>query len=117
MDLKLNRETHDLAVDNYDLSINTGKELVEQRLKQSLWFFLGEWYLDITDGVPYYRDILIKAPIQITVESVLKSTILRTPGVLELTKFLLEYENDTRSLELNFGVLSTFGNIEISEVL
>lgn len=117
MDLQLNSVTHDLQVVNYDLKLNTGNALVQQRLKQSLWFFLGEWYLDITDGVPYYRDILVKAPVQITVESILKSTILETPDVLELTQFDLDYTNAPRELGLNFTVKTTFGSITLSEVL
>ncbi len=117
MDLQLNNETHDLQVINYDLALNTGNALVQQRLKQSLWFFLGEWYLDVTDGVPYYQDILVKAPVQITVESILKSTILETPDVLELTNFDLTYENDTRQLFLDFTVTTTFGTVTISEEL
>lgn len=117
MDLKLNEITHDLEVVNYDLALNNGNELVRQRLKQSLWFFLGEWYLDVTDGVPYYRDIFIKSPVQITVESILKTTILETPDVLELTEFSLEYENTTRQLSLTFTVKTTFGTLTMSEEL
>lgn len=115
--MQLNNDTHDLQVVNYDLALNTGNALVQQRLKQSLWFFLGEWYLDVTDGVPYYQDILVKAPVQITVESILKSTILETPDVLELTQFDLTYENDTRRLFLDFTVNTTFGSVTINEEL
>lgn len=115
MDLLLDRDTHDLVVENYDLNLSDGLQLVEQRLRQSLWFFFGEWFLDITDGVPYYEDILVKAPIQITVESILKDTILATPGVLKITQFDVEYTNSTRNLTLDFAVSTDFGNLEISE--
>lgn len=117
MDLTLDPNTHDLAVTNYDLSLNAGLPLIQQRLKQSLWFFLGEWYLDITDGVPYYENVLVKAPVQLTLESTFKQAILDTPGVLELTKFDLEYTNATRQLALDFQVNSFYGSTELSEVI
>jgi hypothetical protein len=117
MDLQLDLNSHDLVLENYDLQLNTGLALVQQRLKQSLLFFLGEWFLDVTDGVPYYQDIFIKAPDIITVESIFKSTILETPDVLELISFELEYTNIDRGLSLEFEVKTTFGNLTISEVL
>jgi len=117
MDLQLDTQSHDLIVANYDLQLNTGLSLVQQRLKQSLIFFLGEWYLDVTDGVPYYQDILIKSPVRITVESILKTTIIETPGVLELTSFELEYTPASRELHLDFRVKTEFGDLELSEVL
>lgn len=117
MDLQLDTDTHDLAITNYDISLISGLSLVQQRLKQSLLFFLGEWYLDTTDGVPYYQDILIKAPVQVTVESIFKATILETPDVLELKKFEVTYDNTERRFTLDFGVSTTYGDLEISEVL
>lgn len=117
MDLALDPATYDLAVTNYDLSLNTGLPLMQQRLKQSLWFFLGEWYLDITDGVPYYQNILVKAPVQLTVESTLKAAILDTPGVLELTKFNVTYTNAPRQLALEFETSTLYGSAQISEVI
>jgi hypothetical protein len=113
-DLLLNRDTHDLTLVNYDLNLVTGVPLVQQRLKQSLMFFLGEWFLDETDGVPYYRDILKKSPDKITVESALKTAILETPDVLELLEFNLTYDNPIRSLYVAFKVKTVFGNVNFS---
>lgn len=115
MDLRLDPITHDLVLINYDLNLNTGLELMQQRLRQSLWFFLGEWFLDITDGVPYYRDILIKAPVRQTVESLLKQAILETPGVLSLEKFELQYFNGPRQLFLKFEARTYYGTAVLNE--
>lgn len=115
MDLQLDKDSHDLVLTDYDLTLNTGLALVQQRLKQSLLFFLGEWYLDITDGVPYYQDIFIKGPDRLTVESVFKAAILETPGVQELTEFSIEYENAPRKLSVSFQVKTEFGNLSFSE--
>lgn len=117
MDLKINQTTYDLAVENYDLVLNSGLDLAEQRILQSLKFFLGEWYLDVNSGIPYFRDILIKAPDQNTVESVLKNAILQTEGVIELRSFSVEYENSPRLLRLSFRVLTDAGIVTINEAI
>lgn len=110
-DLLLDRDTHDLVLVNYDLFLVDGQPLMQQRLKQSLIFFLGEWFLDETDGVPYYRDILKKSPDKITVESAFKTAILETPGVLELLEFNLTYDNPIRKLSVAFKVRTVYGNV------
>lgn len=115
MDLQLD-DNHDLEVVDYDLRLQTGLPLMQQRLRQSLWFFLGEWYLDVTDGVPYYEEILIKNPAQTTVESIFKATILETPGVLELESFDIEYTNADRNFSLAFRTKTEDGTLETNEV-
>jgi len=115
MDIKLDRDTHDLVVEGYDLTLNTNLELERQRLKQSLLFFFGEWFLNTTEGVPYYQDVHIKAPDQVTLESVFKTKILETPGVNKLEKFQLEYDNIERALSLVFEVDTDFGTLLFEE--
>ncbi|MBC3540666.1 hypothetical protein ACFSC6_12310 [Rufibacter sediminis] len=107
--------SHDLVVTHYDLSLADGIPLMQQRLKQSLLFFMGEWYLDVTDGVPYYQYILKKAPDRNTVESMFKATILETPGVTELVAFNLSYDNPIRSLYIDFKVKTIYGMVSMSE--
>lgn len=114
MDLRLNADTHDLELVNYDLALTSDIDLMVQRLKQSLWFFLGEWYLDITDGVPYYEEILVKAPAQVTVEGILKAAILETPDVTGLLNFKFEYDNQQRTLSLAFTAATTYGNASVN---
>jgi hypothetical protein len=117
MDLQLDFQSHDLVISRYDLQLQNGIDLMRQRYKQSLLFFMGEWYLDVTDGVPYYEEILKKAPDQITVESVLKQAILETPGTTELLSFLVTYTNNIRRYQLDFSTATIFGNITMSEGL
>lgn len=108
-DLLLTEDTHDLDVRAYDLGFAEGTQLVVQRIKQRLWFFLGEWFLNIREGVPYYQQILVKRPQLPTVESIFKRTILQTPGVVQLMQFSLEYENDIRRLRVDFRVNTVYG--------
>lgn len=117
LDLKLDVVTHDLLVVNYDLVITDDIQQLMQNLKIRLLFFLGEWFLDITRGVPYYEEILIKNPNQSRVESILKQQILNTKNVKEMLEFNLNYDASTRLLNVTFSVDTDFGILELTEGL
>ena len=116
MDIELDVDTHDIVIRQYDIALIEQANLVRQRIKQRLWFFLGEWYLAIDEGVPYFQEILKKAPDRARVESIFKNTIALTPGVLELTAFEMEYEADIRRLNVTFSAQTDEGIIENMEV-
>ena len=82
-DIKLDESTGDLELDTGDLQLTTGADAVRQHLQQRLRTFRGEWFLDLSTGVPYYQDILKKNPNPLVVDGVLKDAVLSTPGVIE----------------------------------
>jgi hypothetical protein len=61
-------------------------EYAKQRVSVSLDFFLGEWFLDTKQGMPYFRDVLVKNPNSDTVRSVFKRRILQTPGIVSVDR-------------------------------
>lgn len=103
-DLTLTDDGKNLKLVNGDIPLTTGSDAVRQHLLQRLKMFRGEWFLDLSDGVPYYQNILIKNPNPDTVDGVLKDRILNTPGVDELLEFELDYDPATRKLTLAFSV-------------
>ena len=111
-DLEIN-SIGDLLIEDYDLQIIDGLDQTIQELIIRLKFFLGEWFLDIEAGIPYYQDFFIKAPNQIRIESVLKNEILDTPGIIELTSFETEFEDINRKYFVRFGALADEGEFEL----
>ncbi len=76
-------------------------EEVAQRLHVRFRFFRGEFFLDLTEGTPWFERIFVKAPPDRVIRSVLSSVIRGTEGVAELTQ--LSYEiTKTRQLLVNF---------------
>lgn len=104
IDLKLGKSTHDLVVQDYDLQLVAGVDQVAQNIKQRIWLFRGEWFLDTTVGVPWLQDILKKNPRRFVVEQALKQAILGTAGVDELVEFSLEDGQAERSVRVTFKV-------------
>lgn len=119
-DLRLDTTTHDLTITNGDIALvetATG-ESIGQRIKQALLFFLGEWYLDVLGGIPYFEVVFIKNPSQSILEAMFKESILTVPGVQEFTKFSLDYDINKRKLDFDFAVIIESGEtIEFIEAL
>lgn len=113
MDLALDTQTHDLLITDGDLSVMSNDGSIRQNLKQRLLLFLGEWFLDTTQGVPYYQYILVKNPNLDLVEATFKDVILSTPGILELDTFEFGYTAGTRQLQIGLQAKSTQGDISL----
>lgn len=113
MDFKLD-DNNDLVIENNNLVLIDGADFVKQLLKERLQTFLGEWFLDIEIGIPYFQDILKKNVSLNTIANIFKNEILQTPGVIELEKFDLDYNENTRELSLSFAVRSLDGSITIN---
>ena len=59
-DLALDAKTHDIVVTaDSDVFFIDNAERVAQQIKIQLLTMLGEWFLDITHGVPYLEYILV----------------------------------------------------------
>ena len=113
MDLKLDPTTHDLVIENYDLVLVDGIDLVRQAIKQRLLLVLEEWFLDETVGVPWYQYIFQKGADINRVKSILINTINRTEGVIKITSFELDYNSVNRSLSVNFTAETNEGIINV----
>lgn len=110
----------DIALDNSTIDIDTqngtglriidGTEAISQHLLIRLRFFQGEYFLDQRIGIPYYQDILIKNPDLVLVRSLYRETILETPGVIDITRFDLDFDTSSRSLRIDFTCTVTTSN-------
>lgn len=121
LDLALDPATHDWPTpsedNNFDLPLVSGIDQISQNLNIRLRFFLGEWYLDTTVGVPYYQFFFVKNPNRIQVETFLKDEIIRTPGVIELTSFSSDFKGTTRDFSVKFSAQTESGETAIEATL
>lgn len=108
---------NDLIVKGARLQIvEEGAEVV-QHVRTRLQFYLEEWFLDLFAGVPYLQEIFTKPANLANIESILKTKILTTPGVLKLTAFALSFEGGSkRLLTATFSAETIFGVINNEQV-
>lgn len=104
----------DLDLSGNKLRLTTGVEAIRQHLQVKLSIFLGEWFLDISVGVPYFEEIFVKAPNIGAVSELLKVQILETPGVLDLLEFDFDFDAAARAFQLEFKALTTEGIIDFT---
>lgn len=105
---------NDLLIVDGDLVIISSTQEILQHILQRLRFYLGEWFLDNTQGVPYYQQILVKNPDLGNIDAVLQNAITQTPGVDLLQTFSSNLENGTRQLFVSFSCLTTSGTVNYS---
>lgn len=109
MDLKQD-SNGDLLLTNGELTFVDGPEEVRQLIDQRLKTHYGEWFLNITIGVPYLQKILIKNSVQAS--AILKNEILSVPNVLGLNSFALEINKNTREGRCVFDAKASTGNVK-----
>lgn len=97
MDLLLDG-SGDLDLTTNDLQLVDGIEAVRQHLQIRYRFFLGEWFLDESEGVPYVRDVLKKNPNEAQVRALLTEVARTTPGVSQVASLELDLDVGLREL-------------------
>ena len=109
IDIALDPISNDLVFEDFDFALLDDTRQIMQNLAVRLRFFLAEWYLDITQGLPYYQVFFTKAPNLIQVESILKNEILTTRGIVELISFVADFDAKKRIFSVNFSARSISG--------
>jgi hypothetical protein len=86
-----------------------GKEFTIQLVKNRLLTVLGEWKADTSLGLPWFSDIMVKAPDLSLVEGLILDCIKRTKHVLDVTSIDLSLNEKTRTLTVTFTALTDWG--------
>lgn len=89
---------------------------VAQAVVTRLKLWLGEWFIDMTEGTPYQQAILGKGK-QESIEPALRERILETPGVTELVHFEMRHDANERTTKVVVVIDTEYGNAKIAEVL
>lgn len=82
----------------------TGKEATRQSIIRRLRLFLGEFFLDATDGTDWFGAVLGKTSMDIA-EATLKRRIIATPGVVGISEFSLTIEPKERRISVQASVI------------
>ena len=105
MDLLLDPVTHDIVFVNGTSPVTqTQSEVVAQRLKITLYTFLGEWFLDTSVGVPYFQQIFGKVRSKAAIDVIFQRIIAADEGVIEIRSFSSVMGTASRGYEMTFSV-------------
>lgn len=105
MDLKLD-SNGDLDLTNGELSLVSGGERMAQQIRIRLRIFLGEWFLDQRQGMPWLQLILAVKPFPLEFASTrIRQAILGVPGVLSVRNLIVSPDPSTRHLTVSFEAI------------
>ena len=113
MDLLLDQATGDLVLAEGVIPLSTDDtgETTAQRLRIRFAFFLGEYFADTRQGVPYFRDVLGQKFRRAEVAAMFRRVITSTPGIATLDAFDLAFDSRARRLTLTFRAILTSGQV------
>lgn len=94
----------------------SAQDEIEQTIRTRLRLFLGEYFRNITDGTPWFEQILGKNVNVSAREAALRNRIANTPGVIRLIAFKTDYPDvNARILTVTASVLTQYGTITVAE--
>lgn len=106
-DLKLSK-SGDLDLDAQGrASLIGGAEQIAQQIRLTLSIFLGEWFLDISFGVPYFESILGKGRNRYEIEAIVRRKVRDVPGVREIGSISIEIDKKSRKAEITINNIIT----------
>lgn len=116
-DLAENIATGDLLLRDNDLMLIDNAERVAQQILITLRFWLGEWFLDTTQGVPYLEYILIKNPNLSHIRQIFTEAIESVEGVQSIDDMILDFDERNRRLIVEYTATTEYGLLTRKEVL
>jgi len=93
----------------------SGVEAVAQAIYTRLKLLYGEWWEDLTDGLPLFQNILGSGGPQNkkAIDALITERILGTLNVKGITNFTSSFEANTRSYSFQCTVNTAFGQVAI----
>ncbi|MDH4281374.1 MAG: hypothetical protein OEV36_01860 [Myxococcales bacterium] len=104
-------QSGDLDLTGHRLHIVRDEAAIEQNLRVRLLFFLGEWFLDRSQGIPYYRDVYVKAPNLLLLRHLFRTAILSTTGISLVESLDITLDKQSRKMNLSFRAVMDTGAV------
>jgi hypothetical protein len=98
-------------------------EAVGQAIKSRLWLFRGEWFLDVTEGMPWggfplNQDVVIQGQVlgrstEQTRDMAIKVCVLDTQGVQSITNYSSDLDPNSRRFTVRMTVTTVYGQLAV----
>ena len=116
-DLAMDMTSGDLVLRDGDVLLIDNAERVAQQILITLRFWLGEWFLDTKDGIPYLEYVLVKSPNLLHIRQIFTEAMEKVDGVKRVEEMNLAFDIKNRSLHVDYEVSTDYGLITRREVL
>jgi len=107
--LGLTTTSHDMYRAGSGIAVLYDSDAVLQTVKTRLLLHYEEWFLDLSEGLPWFTELLKHNPDFSLIESRISETIINTDGVESLENIQLAFTPTTRVLIVNFTYIDVYG--------
>lgn len=109
-------ENHDPVYGSGAADFLTDLEATAQIIETSLLMFEGEWWNDLTAGLPLFQSIIAQPENnrQATIALLIQQTILAVKYVTGLTNVQINYTSATRQFTYSCNVQTAFGTVGVT---
>ncbi len=108
----INPATGDLA---YPAALLFGADAIMQRLRVRFAFWLGEWFLDTSQGIPYRERVFIRGVKPPAIVAMFRRILLDTPGVVAVPSCTLSPVTIARTATLSFQAKLSDGSVIVAQ--
>jgi len=91
-----------------DIQFSSGVQAIRQGIAIRMQNFMGEWFLDLDNGIPYFSRILGKRYNEQELLSIMRVPLLATPGVTGIVSLTSEWDGTTRTATISWEVSTEF---------
>lgn len=91
-------------------------DFIEQRVASAFRMLLGEWFLDTTDGTPYFQTIFVANANLDHVRSAFIDRALSVEGVVSIETLDLSVDKVRRELTVHFAGRGPLGQLVVVDV-
>ena len=106
VDFGIDPTSGDLAIVGTELAIVEGSDAVAQEVQTRLRWWLGGWFLDLSQGVPYLQEILRKGVTEAIVREILREQIELVPDVQSIDLIDVAIDRVTREATVSLELTS-----------
>jgi hypothetical protein len=113
-DIRFDYKTKQIVLVNGDLTLTYDLDAIRQACELKLNTFQGEWFLNITAGIPWLQSFLIKSPRIDALKQIMRRELEEVPGVNTVTSLDFVWNKGARYLTITFTVNTDFGELTSS---
>lgn len=92
-----------------------GVEEIGQLMRSALEFLIGEWFLDLRQGVAWLEEVLRKGGTLTRRKALIRRVLLTVPGVTSVERLTADFDRTNRVINVGFQVRTEQGRILRSE--
>lgn len=103
-------EKGDILIENNQIQMVSGDELIKQTVKTVIGTNKGEWFLNEDEGITF-ENILGKFVDEDIIKTEIEDGLLQIDDSFSFTGFCYEFDTDKRKLSISFSAVNDDGTV------